>query len=74
MFEAMLVEKVLGYKVPFGYVKYELSGDLVKVNLENKEELFEAIEKVRQIITGEIYPEATKYKKRLVDNCYRRIY
>lgn len=74
MFEAMLVEKVLKYQVPYGYIKYELSGDLVKVNLENRQELFEAIEKVKNIIKNEIYPEATKYKKRLVDNCFRRMY
>lgn len=74
LFEAMLVEKVLGYKVPYGYIKYQLSGNLIKINLENKDELFEIIEKVRNLIKNEIYPPATKYKKRLVDNCYRRIY
>jgi len=74
LFEAMLTEKVLGYRVPYGYIKYELSGDLVKVNLENREKLFDVIKKVKDIIKNEIYPEATRYKKRLVDNCYRRIY
>jgi|GEM_PF-2259617 len=74
MFEAMLIEKVLKYKVPFGYIKYQLSGDLIKLNLENREELYEVIEKVKNIIKNEIYPPATKYKKRLIDNCYRRIY
>src|SRR3989338_733465 len=73
MFETMLIEKILKYKVPYGYVKYELSGDLFKVNLENREELFDVIEKVKYIIKNEIYPPATKYKKRLVDNCFRRI-
>ncbi len=74
LFEAMLIEKVLKYKVPHGYVKYELSNDLVKIDLEDKTELFEVIKKVREIIGNEIYPPATKYKKRLVDSCYRRIY
>ena len=74
MFEAMLIEKVIKYKVPYGYIKYELSGELVKVNLENRQLLFETIEKVKNIIKNEFYPEATKYKKRLVDNCYRRMY
>lgn len=74
MFEAMLIEKVLGFKAPYGYVRYALSGDLVKVNLENRKELYENIEKVRHIIRNEIYPPATKYKKRLIDNCYRRMY
>lgn len=74
MFEAMLIEKVLGYKVPHGYIRYALSNDLVKISLENREELFEVIKKVKEIIKGEIFPPATKYKKRLVDNCYRRWY
>lgn len=74
MFEAMLIEKILGYKVPYGYVKYGLSGDLVRINLENKKLLFETIEKIKYIIEKEIYPPTTKYKKRLVDNCYRRFY
>ncbi|MEW6063025.1 MAG: Dna2/Cas4 domain-containing protein [Nanoarchaeota archaeon] len=74
MFEAMLIETVFGYKTPYGYIKYELSGDLIKVNLENRHLLFKTIEKVKNIIKNEIYPEATKYKRRLIDNCFRRIY
>ena len=74
MFEAMLIERVLGYKVPYGYIKYSLSGDLIKINLENRQILFETIEKVRDIIKKEVYPPATKYKKRIIDNCYKRIY
>ncbi|MCX8159141.1 MAG: CRISPR-associated protein Cas4 [Candidatus Pacearchaeota archaeon] len=74
LFEAMLIEKVLGYKVPYGYIKYILSNDLIKISLINKEELFQTIEKVKEIIKNEIYPKATKYKKRIVDNCYRRFY
>lgn len=74
LFEAMLIEKVLGYNVPYGYIKYELSGDLIRIELKDKQEMFETIEKVKFIIKNEIYPPATKYKKRLVDNCYRGIY
>lgn len=74
MFEAMLIEQVIKYKVPYGYIKYEISGDLVKVPLEDKSELYEVIKKVKDLIQNEIFPLATKYKKRLVDNCYRRFY
>jgi len=74
MFEAMLIEKVLGYKVPYGYIKYSLSNDLIKINLENRRLLFYTIKKVKEIIEKEIYPPPTKYKKRLIDNCYRRFY
>ncbi len=74
LFEAMLIEKIIKYNVPYGYIKYELSNDLVKVSLEDKSELNEVIEKVKEIIKNEIIPPATKYKKRLVDNCYRKLY
>ena len=74
LFEAFLIEKVLGYKSPFGYIKYELSNEIVKVDLTDKSELFEVIDKVKNIIKNEVFPEATKYKKRLIDNCYRRFY
>ena len=74
LFESFLIEKVLGYSSPYGYINYELSNEIVKVDLEDKKELFEVIAKVREIITKEYYPPATKYKKRLVDNCYRKIY
>lgn len=74
LFEAMLIEKVLGYRVPYGYIRYALSNDLVKVQLEERSELYEVIEKVRNILQSEIFPPATKYKKRLVDNCYRKLY
>lgn len=74
MFEAMLIEKVLKYKVPYGYIRYELSNDLIKIDLENRQLLYETIENVKTIIKHEIYPPATKYKRRLIDNCYRRFY
>lgn len=74
MFEAMLIEKVLGYSVPYGYIKYALSGNLVKIKLENRDGLFDIIEKIKNVIKNEICPPATKYKKRLVDNCYKRMY
>src|SRR3989344_9649966 len=74
LFEAMLIERILKYKVPYGYIKYELSGDLVRINLENRQELFEVIEKVEELIRSERFPAPTKYKNRLIDNCYRRFY
>ena len=74
MFEAMLIEEVFKYKVPYGYIKYALSNDLVKINLEDKHDLFEVINEVKNVLSSEIIPTPTKYKKRLVDNCYRRFY
>ena len=74
MFEAMLIERVLGYKSHFGYIKYALSDKLVKIDLRDKTELFDVINAIKELIKKEIFPNATIYKKRLVDNCYRRFY
>ena len=72
--ESFLIEKVLGYKSPYGYIKYALSNEIVKIDLKDKTELFEIANLIKNLIQNEILPEATNYKKRLVDNCYRRFY
>nr|QBM01168.1 CRISPR-associated exonuclease Cas4 [uncultured archaeon] len=74
MLESFLIERVLGYKSSYGYIKFALSNELVKLNLNDKSELFEIVEKIRELVRKEVFPKATKYKKRLVDNCYRRFY
>ena len=74
LFESFLIEKILGYKSDYGYIKYALSNDLVKLDLSDKRELFEIVNKIKELIKSEIFPQPTKYKKRLVDNCYRRFY
>lgn len=74
MLEAFLIQSVLGYNSQFGYIKYALSNELVKLDLKDKRELFEIISKIKELIRSEALPPPTKYKKRLVDNCYRRFY
>ena len=74
LFESLLIEKVLGYKSDYGYIKYALSNEIIKLDLKDKRELLEIIQKIREMIKNETFPKATKYKKRLVDNCYRRFY
>ncbi len=73
MFEAFLIEESTNKKVYWGYIKYSLSNDLVRINLENRQELFEIIEKVKEVISRERFPDATNYKKRCIDCCYRRM-
>lgn len=71
--ESMLIENLFNYSVPYGYIKYLKSNTIIKVNLENKKELFEIAEKIRSIIKNEAFPSPTKYKKRCIDCCYRRM-
>ncbi|RJP56749.1 MAG: CRISPR-associated protein Cas4 [Candidatus Auribacter fodinae] len=72
LLEAFLIEQCLGKKVQRGFVKYELSGDLVEVDLTDKSELFEMFKEYFGIIMGEKLPEPTEYLKRCRDCCYRR--
>ncbi|MBI4116244.1 Dna2/Cas4 domain-containing protein [Candidatus Pacearchaeota archaeon] len=74
MLESFLIEKVLKYKSPYGYIRYALSNELIKLDLRDKGELFDIITRIKELIKSEILPPSTKYKKRIVDNCYRRFY
>lgn len=73
--EAMLVEEELGYKVPYGFIKFLRSGDFVKVKITEvlKEELIEIFSEIESIIQSEKLPKGTKDKKKAIDNCYRNI-
>ena len=71
-FEALLIEEQFGYNVPFGFIKFTLSKDLVKIDLNNKTHVLDVISDLREIISKENFPPATKYRKRCVDCCYRK--
>lgn len=74
--EAMLVEERLGYKVPYGFVKFLKSGDFVKVIITEKlkNELLQTFGEIESIITEEKLPKPTPYKKKMMDNCYKNLY
>lgn len=72
MMEATLIEKWFnGFSVPYGFVKFIRSGELIKVYLNKREEAFNTFKSIRVIITQEMFPEATKYKKRCGDCCFK---
>ena len=73
MFEGVLIEDTFKLKVPFGFIKFLKSNDLVKVDLSNKQEIFAIADEIRNIIKNEAIPEMTPYKKRCVDCCYKKI-
>lgn len=73
--EALLIEEKLGYKVPFGYLKFLRSGDFVKVKITQKlkAELLMIFSDIERIIREERLPKGTRDKKKTIDNCYRFI-
>ncbi len=73
MLEGLLIEEVMGMKVPHGFIKFVKSGDLVKVWLGDKSEVLECLKAIKAIFSAECVPAPTGYKKRCVDCCYRNI-
>ncbi len=73
--EAILIEKVLGYKVPYGYLKFLRSNDFVKVSItpKLKSELLWIFKEIENIIKQEKLPKSTIWKKRNVDNGYKNV-
>jgi CRISPR-associated exonuclease Cas4 len=74
--EAVLIEEELGYKVPFGFIKFLKSKNCVKIAVTNnlKVELLKIFSEIENIVGKERLPKETVFKKRLVDNCYKNIY
>jgi CRISPR-associated exonuclease Cas4 len=73
--EALLIEDQLGYKVPYGFIKFLRSGDLVKVNISDKDklEVMSTFGKIFRIMSSETLPNRTKYRKRCQDCCFKKI-
>ncbi len=73
MLEAYLIGKVLKKQVRKGFIKYEISNDIVPVLLTENQKIEETIESIKNIALLEQIPKATTYKKRCVDCCYKRV-
>lgn len=73
--EAMLVEELLGYNVPYGFVKFLKSEDFVKVTITEKlkAELLQILKEIESIIKEEKLPKPTPHKKKNIDNVYQNI-
>lgn len=73
--EAMLIEERLGYKVPYGFVKFLKSDDFVKVPITDqlKTELLQIFSEIDEIIQKERLPKPTPHKKKKVDSGYKNI-
>jgi CRISPR-associated exonuclease Cas4 len=73
--ESLLVKEMLGYNVPFVFIKFEQSDELAKMKVtENDlEKVRETISEINQIIQTELLPEPTEFQKRCKDCCYWKI-
>ncbi len=73
--EALLIEERLGYKVPFGFVKFLKSGDFIRVRITKalKDELLKIFNEIESIIQSERLPKGTRNKRKAIDNCYKNI-
>jgi CRISPR-associated exonuclease Cas4 len=73
--ESLLVKENMGYAVPFAFIKFEQTDDLVKIPITeyDLEEVRQTIAEINQIIQTEAIPEPTPFVKRCKDCGYRKI-
>ncbi|MBI5073123.1 CRISPR-associated protein Cas4 [Candidatus Woesearchaeota archaeon] len=73
--EGLLVQNTRGYIVPFGFIKFEKSGDLskIKVTQESLDQVKETINQINKIIQTEMLPEPTPFIRKCKDCCYWKI-
>lgn len=73
--EALLIEEQLGYKIPYGFIKFLRSGNFVKVKIvkELKGELLKIFSEIEYIIQSEKIPKGTPHKRKNIDNVYKNI-
>ncbi len=71
----MLVNEQLNYDVPAAFIKFEQTGDLVKLEVTDLElgQVKETIKQINRIIDTEVMPQPTEFAKRCKDCCYWKI-
>lgn len=73
--ESFLVKENLGYSVPFAFIKFEQTDDIVKIPITKYglEEVRRTIAGINEIVQSEAIPEPTPFVKRCKDCGYRKI-
>ncbi len=69
--EAFLIEEQFKRIVPFGFIKFLLSGDVIKINMHGNNIVMDIFRQISDLIKSENFPKETEYEKRCVDCCYR---
>lgn len=73
--ECLLIKSILGYEVPFAFIKFNQIGDIVKLHV-NEFELLKVkkiINEINELLKTELIPEPTQFVKRCKDCCYWKI-
>lgn len=73
LLEAALIEEQLGFNVPNGFIKFLKTGEVVKINTQNKAELLQVLAEINRIGSEEEFPKQTEFEKRCDDCCYRKM-
>ncbi|MDD5022851.1 MAG: CRISPR-associated protein Cas4 [Candidatus ainarchaeum sp.] len=73
--ESLLVKENMSYSVPFAFIKFEQTDDLVKIPITDYdlEKVRQTIAEINKIVQTEAIPEPTPYVKRCKDCGYRKI-
>jgi CRISPR/Cas system-associated exonuclease Cas4 (RecB family) len=72
--EAYLINKILGYSVPHGHIKFLKSNKYVKADINNNfQDFLESLEGIKEVLRNESMPEPTEYKNRCKDFCFSKI-
>lgn len=75
LLEAVMVEKELKLKVPYGLVKFIQDSRIFRVDTYDwrKDQLKRNLEEIKNVVRKEQLPAPTEFKRRCVDCCFRRI-
>ncbi len=73
--ESLLIREVLGCVVPYAFIKFKQSNELVKIQINKNclKAVKETIKGIDKIIKTELLPTPTKFEKRCKDCCYWKI-
>jgi len=73
--ESLLIQNAYDYAVPFGFIKFEQTGDIekIKITKDDLNKVKETIEQINGIIQTEVMPEPTPFIRRCKDCCYWKI-
>ncbi len=71
--ETLLIEEVYDYHVPNGYIRFLVSDEVVRVDVSKKEEVLKEFGEIRTMLTSEVVPVPSPYRRRCADCCYNSL-
>lgn len=73
--ECLLIKEKFGYFTPSAFIKFEKSGDLVRIEITDADliRVEDTIKNIDKIISTEVMPEPTPYRKKCKVCCYMKL-